>query len=381
MGAQSHLGSPLPPESWAVALASLPDMGAHRLTAALRVWAPDEAWRVVSAGNAHRQPLLARTMRPDPPSLAAAWAGTARRVDVAAVWARHVDAGVGVSIIGGAGYPCALADDPDPPPLMFHRGDPDLVVGPRVAIVGTRRCTRYGRDVAFDLGRDLAAAGIVVVSGLALGIDAAGHEGALAARTAPPVAVVGSGLDVVYPRANRRLWETVAERGVVLSEAPLGARPCRWRFPARNRIIAALADVVVVVESHAAGGSLLTATEALRRGRSILAVPGPVRSSASAGTNNLIADGAAPVRDALDVTTALGLSGVAPRASADTRVSPAPADQALLDAIGWQPATLDQLAGRTGLALGEVAMALERLLSAGWVAERGAWWERVARSE
>jgi DNA processing protein len=195
------------------------------------------------------------------------------------------------------------------------------------------------------------------------------------------VAVVGSGLDVVYPRANRRLWETVAERGVVLSEAPLGARPCRWRFPARNRIIAALADVVVVVESHAAGGSLLTATEALRRGRAILAVPGPVRSSASAGTNNLIADGAAPVRDALDVTTALGLSGVVTRASVDTRASPTPADQALLDAIGWQPATLDQLAGRTGQGLGEVAMALERLLSAGWVGVRGAWWERVARSE
>jgi DNA processing protein len=356
-------------------------MGPHRLTVALRVWEPAEAWRLVVAGHVHRQPSMARTMRPDPDSLAASWAAVARRVDVAALWARHVEAGVGVALIGGAGYPTALADDPDPPPLLFHRGDPDVTVGRRVAIVGTRRCTRYGRDVAFELGRDLAAAGIVIVSGLALGIDAAGHEGALAAGAAPPVAVVGSGLDVVYPRANRRLWESVAERGVVLGEAPLGARPCRWRFPARNRIIAGLADVVVVVESHAAGGSLLTATEALRRGRSILAVPGPVRSSASAGTNNLIADGAAPVRDVLDVTMALGLSGVEPRASAEARAAPEPADQALLDTIGWQPATLEQLVARTGLDLAGVAMALERLLSAGWVAVRGAWWERVARCE
>ena len=188
------------------------------------------------------------------------WSAAATRIDVASVWQRHVDAGVGVAALGSAAYPAPLVDDIEPPGVLFMRGDPAAISGPRVAIVGTRDATRYGLDLAYELGRELAAAGVAIVSGLAVGIDGAAHAGALAADTTPPIAVVGSGLDVVYPRRNAALWREVERRGVLLGEAPLGAPPERWRFPARNRMIAAIADVVVVVESRDAGGSMHTVT-------------------------------------------------------------------------------------------------------------------------
>jgi DNA processing protein len=305
----------------------------------------------------------------------------ARETDVAATWVRHQLAGVGVASLGSAAYPAVLAADVEPPGVLFLRGDPGVVCGPRVAIVGTRRCTTYGADVAFDLGHDLAAAGVAVVSGLALGIDGAAHAGALASDGAPPIAVVGSGLDVVYPRRHRALWNEVERRGVVLSEAPLGALPERWRFPARNRLLAALADVVVVVESHEAGGSLLTVTEAQRRDRTVMAVPGPVRSSASAGTNRLLADGCAPACDASDVLLALGLSPALARSARDDREPPEDGDRAVLDALGWQPASFDQLLERTGLGLGALSLALSRLEAGGWLARRSTWYEQAARAE
>ncbi|MGH9188165.1 MAG: DNA-processing protein DprA, partial [Acidimicrobiales bacterium] len=268
----------------------------------------------------------------------------------------------------------------------------EVVMGhQRVAIVGTRNCTRYGLDVAFELGRDLAAAGVTVVSGLAVGIDAAAHAGALAGPelaheregppAAPPVAIVGSGLDVVYPRRNASLWRRVETAGAVASEAPLGARPERWRFPARNRLIAALADVVVVVESREWGGSMHTVTEALRRDRVLLAVPGPVRSPASVGTNRLLADGAGPCCGADDVLLALGLSPATSRAATiETRPAPEPAHRGILDALGWRPALLDQLAVRADVDLGELAVAVATLEAQGWLIRRGSWLERVARA-
>src|SRR5205085_5885336 len=127
--------------------------------------------------------------------------------------------------------------------VLFHRGDPGVVEGRRVGIVGTRRCTRYGRELAYELGRDLAASGVRIVSGLAAGVDGAAHNGALAAGGAPPIAVVGSGVDVVYPKRHSQLWADVAAAGLLVSEAPLGAAPEPWRFPVRNRVIAALSEV------------------------------------------------------------------------------------------------------------------------------------------
>ena len=224
-------------------------------------------------------------------------------------------------VLGRPGYPEGLAEDPLPPPVLFGRGSWSAMASPSVAIVGTRHATVGGMEVAAALGSDLAAAGVTIVSGLAKGIDGAAHRGALSVDGGPPpVAVVGSGLDVVYPRCNHGLWEAIAERGLLCSEGPPGTRPAAHRFPARNRILAALADVVVVVESRVRGGSLLTVSEAQQRGVPVMAVPGSVRSPASEGTNLLLVDGAPPAVDALDVLVALGLEAASgpPRTAGST---------------------------------------------------------------
>jgi DNA processing protein len=178
----------------------------------------------------------------------------------------------------------------------------------------------------------------------------------------------------VYPRRHGELWRSVAGRGLLLSEFPLGTWPERWRFPARNRIIAALADVVVVVESHDRGGSMHTVESALERGRTVMAVPGSVRSPASAGTNALLAAGSPPARDAADVLVALGLeAGVWGRASVTLPEGDA---GRVLDAVGWDAATLEQVADRLGAPLGPVAVHLVELERDGWVRQRAGWYER-----
>jgi DNA processing protein len=375
--------TPLPPEAHVLALSTLPGMGPRRLAALLdqEQHAPAAAWAAVVAGSAARLAGVAAVLGAGAARIGDAWRAAARGVDPAGLWARHQEAGYRVLCRGSDAFPAVLAADREPPEVLLVAGDIGVLDGPRVAIVGTRRCTRYGRDIAETLGRELAAAGVRIVSGLALGIDGAAHVGALeagaAAAAAPPAAVVATGLDVVYPRRHEALWRRVAEAGVVLTEAPLGTAPERWRFPARNRIIAALADVVVVVESHARGGSLITVQEALDRDRPVMAVPGPVRSPASAGTNRLLYDGLPPARDAGDVLVELGL-----HAEALARSAPPPAssadDDPLLDALGWEPATLDGLVARTGRPPAAVALDLSKLERSGAVTCTGGWWERVA---
>jgi DNA processing protein len=376
-------GAALPPAAYATALASLPGMGPARLTAVLAVEPPEAAWHHVAEGRGWSDPAVVRALGQRAATLVPAWQAAAPGIDPAQVWHRVVAAGVGVAVAGSPAFPPALVGDVEPPAVVFHRGAPEAISGPRVAVVGTRRCSSTGAGVAFELGRDLAAAGVAVVSGLASGIDGAAHRGALAAGGAPPIGVVATGLDVVYPAGQHELWRTVTDAGVMLSEAPLGTKPERWRFPARNRIIAALADVVVVVESHRRGGSLHTVDEADRRGRDVMAVPGSVRSAASAGTNALLAEGRAPVCSVDDVLVALGLAGRSAAGggpSRDRRATPHGADQPVLDAVGWQPSTLDQLLARTGLSLAVLALALDRLCDAGWLARRGGWYERIAAS-
>lgn len=369
----------LPPAAYAVGLTALPEVGPARLRLLLDGRDPAAAWGAVLAGRPG--PAAGAGAGSSSTRLAGVWARAAAALDLVHLWATHVEAGVGVHLLGSPSYPLVLADDPDPPAVLFHAGDPAALRGPLVAVVGTRDCTRYGHDLAFELGRDLTAAGAGVVSGLALGIDGAAHAGALAVGDrgpARPVAVVGSGLDVVYPARNRHLWERVEATGVLLGEHPLGARPRPWHFPARNRVIAAVADVVVVVESHRGGGAMHTVDEALARDRPVMAVPGSVRSRASAGTNGALFDGIAEVcRDAGDVLGRLGLVGGWHRAP-DHRPRPDAADDALLDALGWQPTTLEQVLVRTGLPIGTAALALERLEATGWLARRGGWFERVA---
>lgn len=362
---RAPLPLPVEPEwAYAVALAGLPYMAWDRLAALLAHGAPSEAWRRVLAGGA-----------------GAAWARVASSTSVAALAAAHLRSGVAVHVHGTSGYPAALAGDHEAPPVVLRQGSAAALGGVLVGIVGTRRATGYGRDVARQFARELSEAGVGVVSGLALGIDGAAHEGALAARAAPPVAVVGSGLDVVYPRRHADLWRRVATAGVLVSEAPLGARPEPWRFPARNRLIAALSSVLVVVESHAAGGSMHTVRAAAERGVTVMAVPGPVRSPASAGTNRLLADGCPPACDPGDVLVALALETAARPALAarpDARPPPAGEEAAVLELLGWEAVSLEELLAATDLAPTRVAVALTRLEVLGWARGRGGWWERVA---
>ncbi len=214
-------------------------------------------------------------------------------------------AGIGVSYRGSPSYPGDLAEMPDAPDVLFVRGT--LPERPTVAVVGTRRCTSYGRRIAAEYGNAIASAGWTLVSGLARGIDGAAHRGTVASGGLG-VAVLGSGIDVMYPREHKDLALGLLNAGgAVISESPPGSPPEAWRFPPRNRIISGLAMAVVVVEATVKGGALITADAALRHGRQVFAVPGDVDRVSSAGCNLLIRDGAFPVHDAADLIESLEL--------------------------------------------------------------------------
>lgn len=364
--------SRLPDEAFIAALSRLPGVGPVRMRALLDLGDPPAVWEAVRSGAARVASAAGRADR------LAMWRLAAAEIDVGEWWHDLRQSGIGVLWRSGAGFPAPLLDDPEPPEVLFTRGDPACLAPQRVGIVGTRRCTRYGRDLAYELGSVLARADVTVVSGLARGIDAAAHRGALDAAAAPPVAVVGTAIDSPYPRENATLWEEVAAVGLVCGETPPGAPTERWRFPARNRIIAGLVDVVIVVESAERGGSLYTATQAFDRGRVVLAVPGPIRSAASLGTNRLLADGAHPLCEVSDVVEILGLVAPVPESAVDIPTLSTAAG-AVLAALGWQAATLDDAVVGSGLDVSEVSLALDELETAGLVAPRGGWYERVHR--
>ena len=371
----------LPEAAWVAALAGLPKMGPVRLHALLDAWTPAVAWERVRSGGLHRLEEVAVRCRALGEELDRAWSCAARATDVEALWRRHAEEGVEVLVPDHPRWPVALDDDPEPPSVLFVRGDASVLSGPTVAVVGTRRCTPTGRAVAAELGRDLAAAGVCVVSGLALGIDGAAHTGALAATGAPPVAVVGTGLDTTYPTGHAALAARVAGTGAVLGEYPLGTPPAPWRFPARNRIVAGLARVVVVVESAAKGGSMHTVDAAIERDRTVLAVPGSVRNPAAAGTNGLLLAGCGPALDAGDVLVALGLDpGCATRRPPGAPVAVTPDQQLVLDALGWDASTLEQVADRLDEPLGPVAHHLAQLEQVGAVERSGAWYTRLGHA-
>jgi DNA processing protein len=261
-------------------------------------------------------------------------------------------------------YPARLAEIYDPPFGLFLRGDVPgalarLSDGPAVAIVGSRRATVAGRALARSLAGELAARGAVVVSGLAHGIDAAAHEGALAAG-GTTVAVLGAGVDVPYPRRNRELAARIRERGLLASEYWPGTPPAPWRFPARNRIVAGLAHAVAVIEAGRRSGALITADFALEQGRPILAVPGWPGAEASAGCNALLRAGAALLETAEDVVAELPDQVFAPARSA---AGPAPAGLAgrVLELLCREPMRADELAAALGAEAGQVAAALALL--------------------
>jgi DNA processing protein len=276
-------------------------------------------------------------------------------------------------------YPPLLHDLGDAPAVLFGSGRPDaleLLAGePAVTVVGTRRASPYGTEVAYALGRGLGASGVPVVSGLALGIDGTAHRGCLDGGGVP-VAVVAGGPDVVYPRRHRSLHESVRGAGLVLSELPPGTEPYRWSFPARNRIMAGLARMTVVVEAADPSGSLITAEFAKDLGRCVAAVPGRVTSTLARGTNNLLKDGATPISGTEDVLDELFGVGVR-RATEPSRSRPVPSDpflRAVLESAEGNH-SVEAVAGEAGATVAETRAALGRLEADGYLVrgELGGW--------
>ena len=267
----------------------------------------------------------------------------------------------------GDDFPPGLRDAGDRPWALIGTGRREVLAGlepeEAVAVVGARRASGYGRDVARSLGRDLAAAGLVVVSGLAYGVDGAAHRGAVEVGRA--LAVLGSGADVAYPAAHRGLHRRIQVEGAVVSELPPGSTPWRWSFPARNRIMAALARMTVVVEAAGGSGSLITVGLAEDLGRDVGAVPGPVTSRLSAATNELLAAGACMVRGAQDVLDAM----LGPGAAAPARTGPPlePDLAAALAAFERGDGTCDALAADLDVPGASAALALVRLERLGYL--------------
>lgn len=328
--------------------------------------------KIATGSPGSRAPELLRLSNEDLAAVAAP--GTADRIlaEIAAVPERrlHLDLAAGrcwACCRHDRRWPEGLRDAADAPWALICRGDPTLLdrLEPEeaVTVVGARRASAYGREVARELARELTAAGLLVVSGLAFGIDGCAHRGALEAGTT--VAVLGCGADIAYPASHRGLWRRIGEEGLVVSELPPGTGVWRWTFPARNRIMAAMAGMTVVVEAAKRSGSLITADLAADLGRDLGAVPGPVNARGSAGANELLAGGACLVRDAQDVLDAM----LGPGVRRAERVGPAlePELLAVLAAIEAGAETCDAVAGELDLTGAEAAAALATLEAAGYL--------------
>lgn len=297
-------------------------------------------------------------------------------------------------------YPAALLDSDDPPPLLYLMGPahllppqaPALTMRHCLAIVGSRNPTAQGEENALAFARTLRASGLCIVSGLAVGIDAAAHEGALqAARsddsTPATIAVVGTGLDRVYPARHRELAHRIAAQGLLLSEYPLGTAPVAANFPRRNRLIAGLCQGLLVVEATPGSGSLITARLAADQGREVFAIPGSIHAPQSRGCHALIRQGAKLVESAQDVLEDLHLPQPAPTAPASMpevtpeaeTSAPKPTESALLRALGFDPVGLDALVARTGLDTASLLVQLLELELEGQVARLpGGLFQRMA---
>lgn len=298
---------------------------------------------------------------------AAAMAGELRGWSADAVRTACLERGLAAVCGCTDDYPPALRRLADPPSVLYVRGDRSVVRRcdtHGVAMVGTRHPTMVGREAARRIGAGAARSGLVVVSGMALGIDAASHEGALSVGGAT-VAVLASGADVATPGSHQRLYDQILDRGAVVSEMPPGERPYVWGFPARNRIIAALAQDVVVVEAPLRSGALITVDFAGQLGLQTYAVPGSLANENAEGTNKMLVDGSLPLLDGAGLRREEGLTGDAPLSPRDERLAGVHA------ALERGPLSIDEVARRvTSLGPGEVELALLDLELAGWIARR-----------
>lgn len=385
----------------AAALACLPGITAARLRAILAHWGDPV---LAAAGVAEGAAAYALT---GPPAaarrLAKLWSTA---IDLPQTSRQLADRNTNVLIEGAHDDPIE-SPLPGRPSVLFMEGSrPEVLARPRVAIVGTRAATPHGIADAEELASYLVRHGVTVVSGMALGVDGAAHRGAIQGCAHEPsvgaggglvvehdqgepadhtcggtVGVLATGLDIIYPRRHVTLDAGVRKAGVMVSENAFGTRPEPSRFPVRNRIIAALADVVVVVEATATGGARITAEWAMRYGRPVMAIPGSRRNTSAVGCNALIADGAHPLLEPSDVLLALGLTAGSRRGWKPPQSSSEQAPNALghrvLHVMAGEPATADQIAERTGLAIGELTAALADLERSNLLERsRGFWWPR-----
>ncbi len=284
------------------------------------------------------------------------------KLDPAKEAAKLRHAGIDFICYDQPGYPENLLQIFDPPPVIFIKGSLKPADNLAIAVIGSRKPSPYGLLVAEKLAKDLAAVGVTVVSGMARGIDTAGHKGALAGggRT---IAVLGSGLDVIYPRENKRLMDKITASGAVISEYPLGTPPEHWHFPARNRIISGLSLGTVVTEAAERSGALITSDFALDQGRDVMAVPGNIVNPLSRGPHKLIKQGARLIEGAADIIEELGLERLFPiqEVKADGKVKMSEEEKALYNLLSLEPVSLDELIDRTGFPAQKVLAALAYL--------------------
>ena len=360
----------------AAVIASLPQITPRRLALMIGDGGPDAVWSALR-GDTYSPVVSAVAQSAGAVDV---WRVACSDTAVARMAETCSSHSIGVTYRRHGTYPDALVGDHQAPVVLFHRGALEAVgAHRRCGIVGTRNATPMGRRFAEQLGADLAEAHIAVVSGLAKGIDASAHSGVRSkfvqcARSdlGKPIAVVANGLDTVYPRHHTALFDFVAAEGVVLSESAPGTPPEPFRFPLRNRIIAALSEVLIVVESRASGGSMHTVDAAMTRGTPVLAVPGAPGATASIGTNRLIAEGCAPCVHLDDVLVALGLQSTGRVSGSHVLDHDA---RAVLQVLSRSPQALDSLVSQTGFELVHLVRVLGGLEARGLVAHEAGWWQ------
>lgn len=329
-----------------LALALVPGIGARRMAALLS--------RFGSAGGVLQAPPSAFAGMTDITQPIVTGIRSATLDDAVRTLATAERLGQVIAIPADAAYPQALRSIPDPPTVLWMRGDAALLVGSAVAIVGSRDHSGYGAEVARMLAEAAARSGVVVVSGMARGLDAVAHAAALDAGGGS-IGVLGHGADGVYPRVNLPLFRRMIAEGLLLTEHPPGERAHAGAFPRRNRLISGLARAIVVVEAAPGSGTLITVSMALEQGRDVLAVPGPITSPLSVGTNRLIRDGATPVLEAADLLAALGLIAATPSAAAGAEPpmpTLSPVEAQVFDALSAAGRHVDEIAARTGVPIG-----------------------------
>lgn len=343
-------------EQW-LRLSLMPGLGDHAFRRLLFAFGTPE--QIFAAGHGALGKIV-------PMRLASAICDGGAHEGLAAVADWLGDPANSVVTLADAHFPKALLQTPDPPPLLYVKGRADLLNVPALAIVGSRNATPQGAALAESFARTLSDSGLTIVSGLALGIDAAAHRGGLAGK-ARSVAVVGTGLDVVYPARNRALAHELAAEGALISEFPLGTGPIGTNFPRRNRLISGLVRGCLVIEAASHSGSLITARLANEQGREVFAVPGSIHSPLSKGCHLLIKQGAKLVESAQDILEELHMPVPVAEAAngaphSDTRA------QALLEHLGFDPCDIDTLSARSGLASDVVSSLLTQLEIEGIVA-------------